>query len=538
MKYWLRKLFIEQSLSLKIIFYIGTVLIAGILISFYLNRKTHEKGMMDLMRFQYYETSNFIKSYIRYTMLAHGSREEVQTMIEAFGYREDFTKITVLCGGRISISSWREEIGMKKNTEEKECTACHLKRMSTPLNISIHRSFKDTTGNSIIEVFNPIENEHLCHRCHDPEKKIVGVLYIKAYNRRLDHLLASGKKELVLATMIIFLLVSLEIGYFIYRFVHIPIQKLNVGTKKIAEGDLDYHIDIKSFDEIGQLAGSFNIMTDHIKQSRDEIERWNRELEMRVADATSQLVEVNRKLVETNKHLELTDKNKTEILITVAENLKGPISAITNCIDVVLDGYVEKNVEKRNEMLQRARRRLAELLRFISDMMDISMLHSSELLFTPIDPGKVYDGVVKEIEKRAKQQDITLIAHKLVEPQKEKVLAHQDLLYKVLLYIADNALKYSHRGSQVTVEMGLHNGNLEWKVMDKGIGIPHDELSCIFDLSFRGILAKDHSKGGSGVSLSLVKNFVSAFKGEISVASTQDHGTTVIIQLPLMKDYS
>ena len=101
-------------------------------------------------------------------------------------------------------------------------------------------------------------------------------------------MLASGKKELVFATLIIFLLVSLEIGYFIYKFVHIPIQKLNIATKKVAEGDFDYHIDIKSLDEIGELAGSFNTMTDHIRRSRDEIEQWNRELERRVEEATSQ----------------------------------------------------------------------------------------------------------------------------------------------------------------------------------------------------------------------------------------------------------
>ncbi|MGA1823672.1 MAG: ATP-binding protein [bacterium] len=530
MKYWLKKLFIEQSISIKIIFYIGMVLIAAILITFNLNRKTHEKGMMDLMRFQYYDTSNSIKSYIRYNMLAHGSKEEIQTMIEAFGYREDFDKITVFCNGKIAISSWREETGSIKNTSDRECNGCHLKKMTAPLNISIHRTFDDDAGRTMIEVFNPIENEHLCHQCHDSRKKILGVLYIKAYNKRLSNLLASGKKELVLATLIIFLLVSLEIGYFIYRFVHIPIQKLNIGTKKVADGDFEYHIDIKSHDEIGELADSFNIMTDHIKQSRDEIEEWNRELERRVEEATNQLVEANKELLKTNRHLELTDKNKTEILITVAENLRGPISAITNCIDVVYDGYLDNNPEKRKEMLHRARERLAELLRFISDMMDISMLHSSVPNLTQINPVEVYERVVKESEIKARKQDIKVISNKITGLP--SVLSQGDLLHKALSYVMDNAIKYSKAGSEVTIEMGRNNGTIEWKISDKGIGIPEEELACIFDLSYRGISAKKHNKGGNGVSLSLVKNLLTLFKGEIAVESAEDRGTTVIISLP------
>lgn len=526
-----RTLFLQQSLSFKIIFYIGILLLVAIFISFYLTNEAHEKELINLMKLQAHHLTDSIKAMIRENMIKNGSHEEIQDILEAIGDRDDIVKISILCKGRVKASSWREEVGNEGKKEDQGCNFCHHSEdKRPPLTVFIHRIFEDHEGKRFIELFNPIQNESVCYQCHSKEQQVLGVLNIVSSLARLDKSILARKRVMIISTIIIFLLFSLEIFYFIYRFVHVPIQKLNLATRRVADGDVDYHIEVHSSDEIGELAKSFNVMTEKLKKSWSEIEAWNRELENRVKEATSKLTQTNIELQETNSRLQIADQKKTEILVTVAHDIRGPLSAIKSCVGVVLGGYIDSDLRKQKDMLKRADQRVEELLRFTNDLLDLSLIEEKWHDIEDVDCASIVDSLLPELRENAVKKEVS-IEYK-VRDGLPIIKGDKNLIKKCFFYIIENAIKYNRPKGKIFIELFPQDGFLRLTVTDQGIGIPQNEIKCIFEPTYRGALARKHDPSGTGVSMALVERIISVHKGDISINSELDYGTKVTVSLP------
>jgi len=523
-----KSLFLRQNLSFKIIFYIGILLVTAILISFYLINEAHEKELINLTKLQTHRLTDTIKTSIRQDMINHGSHNQIQTLLEAIGDRDDIIKVSIWDRGNIKASSWREEVGEKCKKDDKDCALCHYSDVRPPLTILNYRIYKDK-GKRFLTLFNPISNEPLCYRCHAKEKEMLGVLKIVTSLSRMDKSIVAGKKYVIISTIIIFLLVSLEIFYCIYRFVHCPIQKLTLATKRVSDGDVDYHISVSSADEVGELARSFNSMTEKLKKSWSEIEAWNHELEKRVEVATAQLKKANQDLLSTNQRLQIADQKKTDILVTVAHDIRGPLAAIKGCIDVVLGGYISNDQKKQNDMLQRVEQRAKELLRFTNDLLDLSLIEESWQEKEDIDCARLLDTIIPDLKNKADEKQISLNCQVTDKPILIK--GDKKLFSKVFFYIIENAVKYSRPEGKVYIRLSCQEKNLLFKVKDEGIGIPEKELPCIFEPTFPGEAARCHDKSGTGVSMALVEKIINLYKGKISIESVVEKGTTVEIFL-------
>jgi signal transduction histidine kinase len=293
---------------------------------------------------------------------------------------------------------------------------------------------------------------------------------------------------------------------------------------------VDYHIEIHSSDEIGELAKSFNTMTDKLKKSWYEIEAWNTELEKRVEDATVKLKLANKELQEINNRLKIADQKKTDILVTVAHDIRGPLSAIKSCASVILGGYISNDSEKQKDMLQRIDLRVEELLRFSNDLLDLSLLGEQWHDQVEIDCTSLINSLLAKLMQSAEKREINL----RFESQETLPIIKGDknLLSKVFLYIIENAIKYSHPRGHISIRLSHQEGHIEFMVADEGIGIPEKEIKCIFEPTFRGELAKKHDHSGTGVSMALVEKIVTVHHGQIFVRSEVGQGTKVIVSLP------
>jgi len=486
------------------------------------------------MKLQAHRLTDTIKSTIRESMIRNGSHDEIQAMLEAIGDREDIEKVSITCRGTVRASSWREDIGKTGHKDDQGCSFCHhSKDGRPPLTVFIHRIYRDQEGKRFIELFNPILNETVCYQCHSKERQILGVLNMVASLSRVDKSISARKRVMYISTIIIFLLFSLEIFYFIFRFVHVPIQKLTLATRRVAKGDVDYHIDIHSTDEIGELARSFNVMTEKLKKSWSEIEAWNRELEKRVEEATAQLTMANKELQETNNRLQIADQKKTDILVTVAHDIRGPLSAVKSCVGVILGGYIKDDQAKQKDMLQRADQRVDELLRFTNDLLDLSLLEEPWHEREEIDFDTLIDSLMPKLRENAKKRGIELQYE--IHDGLPLIKGDKTLLSKCVFYIIENAIKYSHENGRVSIALNSDHKHIHLLVLDEGIGIPEAEIKCIFEPTFRGELAKKHDKLGTGVSMALVEKIVHVHRGHIDVNSQVGYGTKVIVSLPSVK---
>lgn len=103
---------------------------------------------------------------------------------------------------------------------------------------------------------------------------------------------------------------------------------------------------------------------------------------------------------------------------------------------------------------------------------------------------------------------------------------------QVIINLLDNALKYSHQGSTVSIDGRMEKNNVMIAISDEGIGIPEADLPYVFERFYRVDKSRSRTSGGTGLGLAIVKEIVEAHGGSISATSQFGKGTKIVITLP------
>jgi two-component system NtrC family sensor kinase len=468
---------VRKRLAVKLILWTGLILVACLEVVFYLDIRSHRNIMVKHMKEEAYRLSDIIKRSIHHDMMRARSHE-LQEVMETIGAQEDVRKVRVIERGYIKMASNKEEVGKDVDRNAEGCYDCHENEGQKPLTISRYRFFETENGERVLGLVNPLYNDEECHSCHGSEKKVLGVLDIIISLEKVHRFLKANRRFSLIFIVVCFVLIALFTGVFILKSVNRPIKELTYGTRRITNGDLDYHIPIHTKDEIGELADSFNIMTDEIKISRKKIER--------VKEATIQLEEANTELAIANKKLNQSDKKKSEVVMMVAHDIRAPLASIKSCLRVVLDGYLKTNREKEMEMIRRAENRVESQLAFVKDLLDFTRMEEEHREMKPLSLRPLVLSVVDLMQAWAKDEKISIEIRNLPEA---KILGDENLLNRSLTNLISNAIKYSPPNTLVWVNCILKGQQVEIQVGDNGVGIPEDEVPEIFEILFRGVQA-------------------------------------------------
>jgi signal transduction histidine kinase len=121
-----------------------------------------------------------------------------------------------------------------------------------------------------------------------------------------------------------------------------------------------------------------------------------------------------------------------------------------------------------------------------------------------------------------------------IDPDVPRVRLDEGRLKQILFNLLSNAVKFSPRGGPVTINIArVGDDGVRIDVTDEGIGIPTDELQRIFDEFYQTEEGRRARKGGTGLGLSLTRNFVELHRGRIDVKSTPGKGSTFTLVLPI-----
>lgn len=207
----------------------------------------------------------------------------------------------------------------------------------------------------------------------------------------------------------------------------------------------------------------------------------------------------------------------TYFLSIISHELKSPLAAVENYLQVLLGGYVGELTDKQRHILERSVLRVTDLRGLINDILDLARMRPEQIQadFEWLDPAVASTQAVDDVRLAASQQDIRLVIDQPDEFQ-QLVAAHRRFrqLFSNLL---SNAVKFSPQGGTVTLRAWDEPDRLVVEVMDQGPGIPADEQPLIFEDFFRGRGAGQVA--GSGLGLSIAKKIVEAHMGEIWVES-------------------
>jgi signal transduction histidine kinase len=282
---------------------------------------------------------------------------------------------------------------------------------------------------------------------------------------------------------------SLAAAALLSRQLVAPLRQLTAAAEALAGGDLSQRVAVRSQDEVGELARTFNQMAGD---------------------------------------LETAEAQRRQMTADIAHELRNPLSVIRGNLEAMLDGVYPLDIEhlapvhEETMLLQR----LVEDLRLLS-LADAGQLR---LIRADVDVGGLLAGVADSAQAVAADRGISL---SFDVPQDALVVdGDADRLRQVIGNLLGNALRYTPEGGAIALRVRPAGDRVRIIVSDTGAGIPAEDLAQVFDRFYRGDAARARASGGSGLGLAIARALVEAHGGTIDVQSTPGQGTTFVVELP------
>lgn len=219
-------------------------------------------------------------------------------------------------------------------------------------------------------------------------------------------------------------------------------------------------------------------------------------------------------------------KNSTSILTyflsIVSHELKRPLAAVENYIQVLLGGFAGEISPKQQRLLERSSLRIGDLRALISDLLDFARMQPDQIRadFELVKPQELASESLEEVRLAAAQKNIQVRAAGPAEFL--PIVGARRRLRQVLSNLLANAIKFSPEGSTVVLSARDEPDVLIIEISDEGIGIPLGDQVHIFDDFFRASNAEQI--GGAGLGLSIAKKIIDAHEGQIIVESPYTPG--------------
>jgi signal transduction histidine kinase len=251
-----------------------------------------------------------------------------------------------------------------------------------------------------------------------------------------------------------------------------------------------------------------------------------------ITDIKRRIAEKGRRVeVELNRYKNL-DRLKSNFILQVTHELRGPIAATNGYHEMILRGIGGEANPKTMEAIRKANRRTENLLTIIDEMIDFAYMNTDQELRysrTELRLKELIEANLELASSQAEQKHIDLLANC---PRELKILSNRDLLNIILTNLIGNAVKYSPPNTTVTVNALEEGGDVHLMVKDEGYGIEPEEMEKIFEEFYRTRRARELERDGTGLGLPIVKRAVESLNGRITVYSEPDKGTTFHIYIP------
>ncbi|MBN2123309.1 MAG: GAF domain-containing sensor histidine kinase [Deltaproteobacteria bacterium] len=230
--------------------------------------------------------------------------------------------------------------------------------------------------------------------------------------------------------------------------------------------------------------------------------------------------------------LERQDKAKTEFIMMMTHELKGPLMAMQNLLEVLLKGYVGDLSEKQRELVDRIYRRIDSVMEVSTGLLDIYQWESqrAEAKWTPLSLREQLQRAMDMFRGPAEEKGLEL---DLALPEEDPLLlGSEDEMEKILNNLLTNAIKYTPRGGRISLSLSSQDDRAIITVGDSGIGMEPEDRDRIFQDFFRTKEAKQIDPYGRGMGLPFVKRVVETLGGTIEVKSEKGKGSEFLLTFP------
>ncbi len=269
-----------------------------------------------------------------------------------------------------------------------------------------------------------------------------------------------------------------------------PLKQIKNAARLIAGGEFQKRLDIKSQDEIGELAQSFN--------------------QMAVA-------------------LENLEEMRRGFIANVSHELRTPMTSIRGFIEGILDGVIPP--DRQPDYLKIVRDEISRLNRLVNDLLDLAKMESGEVVLNLSDfnLNELIRRCIIKLEAIIEQKRILVEAS--FEEEDMYVNADADAIERVVINLVHNAIKFTGKEGKINISTYWQKGKAFIVIADNGIGIDSSEIGMIWDRFYKSDKSRGKDKSGTGLGLAIVKNILNEHNQQIRVESEISKGTSFIFTL-------
>jgi signal transduction histidine kinase len=328
--------------------------------------------------------------------------------------------------------------------------------------------------------------------------------------------------ELMIWTMILSSAIGLASGVYLAKRITQPVIDLRDAAVKIGQGKMDTRIEVKSRDEIGQLAVSFNQMVEDLNRTTVSRDALMEEVVER-KQAEEALKEAVEKLEQANKEL-------NDFVYIASHDLREPLRKIASfgrLLEGSLSGKITgDDLENLKFMIDGASR----MTQMVGGLLSYSRVSTKSQEIEPVDLNEVISNL-KNIELAVLLEDTGTVLD--VPEDLPYVQADQVQIRQLLQNLIAKGIKYQKKGNtpHINIKAGtMPDGMIRIEVIDNGIGIKSEYHNVLFTM-FKRLNSRDEYEG-TGIDLAVCKKIVERHGGQIGVESKFGEGSTFWFTLP------
>lgn len=296
-------------------------------------------------------------------------------------------------------------------------------------------------------------------------------------------------RQIVLSVAISAIL-AMVLTYIFTRYMLRPLTVVSKGARQLARGHFDIWLEVRSKDEIGQMADTFNSLARELrkyKQSRDSF------------------------------------------VANVSHELRSPLTSMQGLVQGVVDGTIPEN--EANHYLNVVLDETKRLNKLISNMLNLSKIESGQFR-TELGEVEVNELIRRVLITFESKIDVkNLMVEVDFQHNKELAIANQDQLVQVVQNIMDNAIKFADYGGRLRISTMDEKGSIFVSINNSGEPIPRADIPYLFDRFYKGDASHTRVQEGTGIGLSLVKKILEEHRQRIWVESDSIGGTTFTFTL-------
>jgi len=314
-------------------------------------------------------------------------------------------------------------------------------------------------------------------------------LYINSVLQPIDSTVSVLKNQLIIITIISFCL-AMILSYIIAIRLTGPIVKITKSAESLAKGDYNVKFEKGDYTEIDNLADTLNY---------------------------------------TTKELSRTEELRRDLIANVSHDLKTPLTLIKSYGEMIRD-ISGNNEEKRNYHIKTIIDEADRLSLMVNDMLDLSKAQTGleNLELKEFDIRETTITVLRRFSYFADNQGFRFT---LNSKGSTIVIGEESKIEQVIYNLISNAVNYSDKEKEIVINIKEESQFITFEVIDKGIGIPEDQLDSIWDRYYKVGKAHKRAITGTGIGLSIVKQILIAHKADFGVESELGKGSKFYFKL-------